>query len=53
MPYLFVRDYEVELMEMNKNLHHVYVESHRDSGGERKIISVSYTHLTLPTNREV
>ena len=37
MPYLFVRDYEVELMEMNKDLHHVYVESHRASGGERKL----------------
>jgi hypothetical protein len=48
MPYLFVRDYEVELMEMNKDLHHVYVESHRASGGERKLVRLRLNERALP-----
>ena len=48
MPYLFVRDYEVELMEMNKDLHHVYVESHGGSGGERKIVRLRLNERGLP-----
>ena len=54
MPYLFVRDYETELMEMNKDLHHVYVESHGGSGGERKIVRLRLNErglsLTLRDN---
>jgi len=54
MPYLFVRDYEIELMEMNKDLHHVYVESHGGSGGERKIVRLRLNErglsLTLRDN---
>ena len=48
MPYLFVRDYEIELMEMNKDLHHVYVESHGGSGGERKIVRLRLNERGLP-----
>ena len=48
MPYLFVRDYEIELLEMNKDLRHVYVEAHRDSGGERKIIYLRQNERGLP-----
>jgi len=48
MPYLFVRDYEVELMEMNKDLHHVYVESHGGSGGERKLVRLRLNERSLP-----
>ena len=48
MPYLFVGDYEVELMEMNKELHHIYVEAHRGSGGERKIVYLRQNERGLP-----
>jgi hypothetical protein len=48
MPYLFVRDYEVELMEMNRDLHHVYVESHGGSGGERKLVRIRMNERGLP-----
>jgi hypothetical protein len=48
MPYLFVRDYEIELMEMNKELHHVYVESHGGSGGERKLVRLRMNERGLP-----
>lgn len=48
MPYLFVRDYEVELMEMNSNLHHVYVESHVKSGGDRRLIRIRMNERGLP-----
>jgi hypothetical protein len=48
MPYLFVRDYEIELMEMNKDLYHVYVESHGGSGGERKLVRLRMNERGLP-----
>ena len=48
MPYLFVRDYEVELMEMNKELHHINVEAHRGGGGERKIVYLRQNERGLP-----
>jgi len=41
-------------MEMNKDLHHVYVESHGGSGGERKIVRLRLNErglsLTLRDN---
>ena len=37
MPYLFVKDYEVELMELNSDLSHVYIESISGTGGERRV----------------
>ncbi len=37
MPYIFVRDYEVDLLDMNPDLYHVYVESVRGEGGDRKV----------------
>lgn len=48
MPYLFVRDYEIELMDMNKDLHHVYVESHGGVGGERKVVRLRINERGLP-----
>ena len=38
MPYVFIRDYDLELVELNKDMHHVYVESHGGKGGERKTV---------------
>ena len=48
MPFLFVRDYEVELMEMNKDLHHMYIESHKKHGGERRVVYLRQTNRGLP-----
>ena len=36
MPYVFIRDYDLELLELNKDMYHMYVESHVGAGGERK-----------------
>jgi len=48
MPYLFVKNYEVELMQMNKSLHHVYIESIKKSGGERRICQMRIHENGLP-----
>ena len=48
MPYIFVREYELELMEMNKDLHHIYIESHRGQGGERRIVYLRQNSRGLP-----
>jgi len=48
VPYLFVRDYEIELMDMNKDLHHVYVESHGGIGGERRLVRLRMNERGLP-----
>ena len=48
MPYLFVKNYEVELMQMNKSLYHVYIESTKQSGGERRICQMRIHENGLP-----
>jgi len=48
MPYLFVKNYEVELMHMNKNLHHIYIESVKKSGGERRVCQMRIHENGLP-----
>ena len=48
MPYLFVRNYEVDLMDMNPDLYHVYVESSRGEGGDRKLVHIRQSQRGLP-----
>ena len=48
MPYVFIRDYDLELLELNKDMHHVYVESHGSVGGERKTIFLRQHERGLP-----
>ena len=48
MPYLFVRNYEVDLMDMNPDLYHVYVESSRGEGGDRKLVYIRQSQRGLP-----
>jgi len=48
MPYLFVKNYEVELMQMNKSLYHVYIESTKQNGGERRICQMRIHENGLP-----
>lgn len=48
MPYIFVQDYEIDLIAMNKDLHHIYIESHRGEGGERNAIQLRQNERGLP-----
>ena len=48
MPYIFVRDYDIDLMEMNKELYHVFVDSVFRSGGERKVVYIRQHERGLP-----
>ena len=48
MPYLFVKDYEVELMELNSDLSHVYIESSSANGGERRVTRLRLHNKGLP-----
>ena len=48
MPYLFVKDYEVELMELNSDLSHVYIESSNATGGERRVTRLRLHNKGLP-----
>ena len=48
MAYVFTRDYELELLELNKDMYHVYIEAHIGSGGERKIIFLRQHERGLP-----
>lgn len=48
MPYLFVKNYEVDLMSMNKSLHHIYIESASKSGGERRVAQMRLHENGLP-----
>lgn len=48
MPFLFVKNYEVDLMSMNKNLHHIYIESAKKIGGERRVCQIRLHENGLP-----
>lgn len=48
MPFLFVKNYEVDLMSMNKNLHHIYIESVKKTGGERRVCQMRLHENGLP-----
>ena len=48
MPYLFTRNYDVELMAMNPDLFQVYIESHRKHGGERRVVLLRQNEKGLP-----
>lgn len=48
MPYLFVKNYETELMNMNKSLYHIFIESVSRSGGERRVAQMRIHQNGLP-----
>ena len=48
MPYVFIRDYDLELLELNKDMYHMYVESHVGAGGERKTVFLRQHGRGLP-----
>mgnify|MGYP003135935159 CR=1 FL=1 len=48
MPFLFVKNYEIDLMNMNKNLYHIYIESAKKTGGERRVCQMRLHENGLP-----
>ena len=48
MPYVFIRDYDLELLELNKDMYHMYVASHVGAGGERKTVFLRQHERGLP-----
>jgi hypothetical protein len=46
--YVFVRDYDLELLELNNDMYHVYIESHVGAGGERKTVFLRQHERGLP-----
>ena len=48
MPYVFILDYDLELLELNKDMYHMYVESHVGAGGERKTVFLRQHERGLP-----
>ena len=51
MAYVFTRDYELELLELNKDMYHVYIEAHVGAGGERKIIFLRFNESSVSLSR--
>jgi hypothetical protein len=37
MSALYIHTYQTKLLELNENLYHIYIESHKESGGGRDI----------------
>lgn len=48
MAYVFIRDYDLELLELNNDMYHVYIESHVGAGGERKTVFLRQHERGLP-----
>ena len=48
MPYIFVRDYDIDMMQLNKDVYHVFVESVVQTGGERKVVYLRQHERGLP-----
>ena len=48
MPYIFVRDYDIDLMELNKDMHHVFVESVSKSVGSVRSCTCVSTNAACP-----
>ena len=48
MPYLFTREYDLELMDMNKDMYQVFIESNLNHGGERRGVLLRQSEKGLP-----
>ena len=48
MPYLFTREYDLELMDMNKGMYQVFIESNLNHGGERRVVLLRQSEKGLP-----
>ena len=48
MPYVFTRDYEEDLFELNSDINYVIIESDNKIGGGRKLALFRMTDRSLP-----
>ena len=48
MSYLFTREYDLELMSMNKDMYQVFIESNLSHGGERRVVLLRQNEKGLP-----
>ena len=48
MTILYVRQYQKDLMELNEDLYHVYIDSHVETGGGRDIVYLRQHDRGIP-----
>jgi len=48
MPILTTKEYDTSLLHMNENVYYIYVNSVKDSGGGRRIVSLRQHQRGLP-----
>ena len=48
MAYIFIREYDLDLLELNKEMYHMYIESHKGVGGDRRTVSLRQHERGLP-----
>ena len=48
MTILYVRQYQRDLMELNEDLYHVYIDSHVETGGGRDVVHLRQHERGIP-----
>ena len=48
MTILYVRQYQKDLMELNEDLYHVYIDSHVETGGGRDVVHLRQHDRGIP-----
>ena len=48
MPVIYVREYQIDLMKLNEDLYHVYIDSHVETGGGRDIVYLRQHERGIP-----
>ena len=48
MTILYVREYQKDLMELNEDMYHVYIDSHVETGGGRDIVYLRQHDRGIP-----
>tara|TARA_B100000575_G_scaffold293438_1_gene304828 strand:+ start:971 stop:1360 length:390 start_codon:yes stop_codon:yes gene_type:complete len=48
MPVLYARNYVAELMELNEDMYHVYIDSHVETGGGRETVFLRQHERGIP-----
>ena len=48
MPVVYVREYQIDLMKLNEDLYHVYIDSHVETGGGRDTVYLRQHERGIP-----
>ena len=48
MSIIYVREYKKDLMELNEDLYHVYIDSHVETGGGRDVVHLRQHERGIP-----